>query len=452
MPLSHKCSGILGFLWLALIAAPISAQQVEGEAPDPRPNVFFDCDGRDCNSEYYRTEINWVNWVRDREVADVHVIMTSVTTGSGGREYQIELIGSRDYDGYEDTTLLQAFSTDTDRERLDALTHTLGISIARFANESGFRGIVTLQGFDVTGGGPGGSRLVSQEEVDDPWNLWFFRFNGSSNLDGEQTRSSLRLNSSLSASRVSPTWKLNFFGYTNLNRVEFELEDGTFTDQRTDWSFSQMVTYALSEHWSIGALSQASRSTRSNMNFRAELTPAIEYSFFPYDEATRRSLTVFYNIGPAYRDYIEETVFEKLEETKWEQSLEIELSQRQPWGDAGITVRASHYLHDIDRHNVSLRGDVDFRIVRGFSVNARGDIGWVDDQIYLSAGGVTDEEALLRLRTRATDFNYGLTVGFTVLFGSIYNNIVNNRFRGAGGAAAMAAYRAGAGGGGGGRR
>ena len=234
----------------------------------------------------------------------------------------------------------------------------------------------------------------------------------------------------------------------NLNRVEFDLEDGTFTDQRTDCNLSQMITYALSEHWSIGALSQASRSTRTNQNFRAELTPAIEYSFFPYDEATRRSLTVFYNIGPAYRDYIDETVFGQLKETKWEQSLEIELSQRQPWGDAGITVRASHYLHDIDRHNVSLRGDVDFRIVRGFSVNARGDIGWVDDQIYLSAGGVTDEEALLRLRTRATDFNYGITVGFTVLFGSIYNNIVNNRFRGAGGAAAMAAYRAGGFGGG----
>ena len=451
MPISHKCAAILGVFWIAVLATPISAQQAEGEAPNPRPNVFFDCDGRDCNSEYYRTEITWVNWVRDREVADVHVIMTSLTTGSGGREYQVDLIGYGEHDGYEDTSLFQALSTDTDRERLDGVTHALGISLASFANQSGFRGIVTLQGSNVASEGPVGTRLVSQAEVDDPWNLWFFRFNGSGNLDGEETRSSVRLNTSLSASRVSPTWKINFFGYTNLNRVEFELEDGTFTDQRTDWNLSQMITYALSERWSIGALSQLSRSTRSNQNFRAELTPAIEYSFFPYDEATRRSLTVFYNIGPAYRDYIDETVFGELEETKWEQSLEIELSQRQPWGDAGITVRASHYLHDIQRHNVSLRGDVDFRIVRGFSVNARGDIGWVDDQIYLSAGGVTDEEALLRLRTRATDFNYGLTVGFSIQFGSIFNNVVNNRFRGAGGAAAMAAYRGGGGGGGGGR-
>lgn len=449
MHLTHKCGAVLGLCALSLLTVPVSAQQAGDQAPGPRPNVFFDCDGRDCNSEYYRTEINWVNWVRDRGVADVHVIMTSLSTGSGGLEYQIDLLGYRDYDGYDDTTLLQTLSTDTDRERLDAITHTLGISLASFANESGFRGIVTLQGSDLTGGGRGGSPLVSQEEVDDPWNLWFFRFNGSGNLDGEKTRSSVRLNSSLSASRVSPTWKINFFAYANLNRVEFELEDGTFTDQRTDWNFSQLIAYALSDHWSIGAQSTVSRSTRSNQNFTAELTPAIEYSFFPYDEATRRSLTVFYKIGAAYRDYIEETVFEQLEETKWEQSLEIELSQRQPWGDAGITVRASHYLHDIQRHNVSLRGNVDFRIVRGFSVNARGDVGWVDDQIYLSAGGVTDEEALLRLRTRATDFNYGLTVGFSVLFGSIFNNVVNNRFRGAGGTAAMAAYRSRGGGGGG---
>jgi len=451
MPTSHKCSVIFGVFWIAVLAVPISAQQVEGEAADPRPNIFFDCDGRDCNSEYYRTEITWVNWVRDREVADVHVIMTSLTTGSGGREYQVDLIGYGEYDGYEDTSVFQALSTDTDRERLDGIAHALGVSLANFANQSGFRGIVTLQGADAASGGPTGTRLVAQGEVDDPWNLWFFRFNGSGNLDGEQTRSSVRLNTSLSASRVSPTWKINFFGYTNLNRVEFDLADGTFTDQRTDWNLSQMITYALSEHWSIGAMSQVSRSTRSNQNFRAELTPAIEYSFFPYDEATRRSLTVFYNFGPAYRDYIEETVFGQLQETKWEQSLEIELSQRQPWGDAGINVRASHYLHDINRHSVSLRGDVDFRIVRGFSVNARGDIGWVDDQIYLSAGGVTDEEALLRLRTRATDFNYGLTVGFSIQFGSIFNNVVNNRFRGASGAAAMAAYRGGGGGGGFGR-
>jgi hypothetical protein len=89
----------------------------------------------------------------------------------------------------------------------------------------------------------------------------------------------------------------------------------------------------------------------------------------------------------------------------------------------------SHYLHDFDRNNLSMRGDIDFRIVRGFSVNASANIAWVDDQIYLSAKGTTDEEALLRLRQRATDFDYGFQLGFSIQFGSIFNNVVNNRFR-----------------------
>jgi len=430
MPLSHKCGGMLGLLAIALLTASGSAQQAEEGALDPRPNVFFDCDGRDCNSEYYRTEINWVNWVRDREVADLHIIMTSLRTASGGQEYQIDMIGYGEHDGYEDSSLFQALSTDTDRERLDGITHAIGLSLGRFASESGFRGLVILEGAERAQGRSGSTRLVSQEEVDDPWNLWFFRFNGSGNLDGEETRSSVRLNSTLSATRVTPTWKVIFYNRIGLNKVEVDLNEGTFADQRTDWSSSQLIAYALSDHWSIMTQSEVSRSTRVNQNFRAELSPGIEYSFFPYDEATRRSLTAFYKIGPAYRDYIEETVFEKLSEVRWEHTLEIALSQRQPWGEAGISLSGSHFLHDIQRHNVSLRGDIDFRIVRGFSINARGDITWVDDQIYLSAGGVTDEEALLRLRTRATDFNYGIELGFSVQFGTIFNNVVNNRFRG----------------------
>ena len=38
-----------------------------------RPRVFFDCDGRDCNSQYYRTEIGWVDWVNDPAVADEQI-------------------------------------------------------------------------------------------------------------------------------------------------------------------------------------------------------------------------------------------------------------------------------------------------------------------------------------------------------------------------------------------
>ena len=90
---------------------------------------------------------------------------------------------------------------------------------------------------------------------------------------------------------------------------------------------------------------------------------------------------MFYKIGPAYRDDIEETVFQETSETRWEQSLELEFSQRQTWGDAGLTISGSHFLHDFSRNNLSLRCDIDFLVVWRPLVNVPGDIAWVDGAI-----------------------------------------------------------------------
>jgi hypothetical protein len=413
---------------MVLGAVFTNAAPLQGQDTAERPSIFFDCEGRDCNSQYYRTEISWVDWVNDQEVSNVHLIMASSTTGAGGREYQLDFLGRDRFAGYQDVMHYQSLPTDTDRERLDGIANAIAIGLARFASESGFGGLVTVSGAGDERNG--GSRMVSQGEVDDPWNLWVFRINGNANLDGEDTRKNERLNGGFNASRVTNTWKLRFSGNMNYSRQSFELDDGTFRDSRTDWSFNPLIAYSIAEHWSIGLQGQVARQTRFNQDFRAEVTPALEFSVFPYQDATRRSFTFFYKIGPAYRDYIEETVFQETDETRFEQSLEIELSQRQTWGDAGVTLMGSHYLHDTDLYNVSLRGDIDFRVTRGLSINARGNVGWVRDQIYLSADGATDEESLLRLQQRGTDFSYGLSVGFNVQFGSIFNNVVNNRFSG----------------------
>ncbi len=427
--LLHLILGSASLVGATLLGAPtaVSAQLESG-----RPNVFFDCEGRDCNSQYYRTEIGWVNWVNDQEVSDLHVIMTSTNTGVGGREYRLDFLGREDLAAYEDQLLWQSLPTDTDRERLDGVAHVLGLGIARFASVAGYRDLVSLRGPDPESS-VGGRRVVSQAEVDDPWNLWVFRINGNANLDGEELSSTRRFNAGFNASRVSPEWKVNLNSNINYQRREFELEDGTFSDTRVDWSVNPLIVYSLADHWSVGLQGQVARQTRFNQGFRWEITPAAEFSVFPYDEATRRAFTFGYKIGPAYRDYIEETVFGESSELRFEQSLEVELSQRQTWGDAGLTLRGSHYLHDVALYNVSLRGDIDFRITRGLSINARGNVGWVEDQIYLSAQGATDEEALLELRQRGTDFNYGMSVGFSFQFGSIFNNVVNNRFRGVSG-------------------
>jgi hypothetical protein len=371
--------------------------------------------------------------VNDPAVADVHLIMSSVRTGVGGREYQLDFIGVEGHEGYLDQMRVQSLPTDTERERLDMVTGAMAIGFARFGTVAGFPPLVTVRGVDPEGTPT--TRVVSPQEVEDPWNLWVFRISASGDLQGESLSKEERVFGSINASRVTPTWKVNLNANANYREQEVELDDGTFRDSRYDWGFRPYVVYTLADHWSLGVRGEVSRSVRFNQSFRWEVTPALEYSLFPYEEATRRALTFSYRIGPAYREYIEETIYLRTDETRWEHGAEIDLAQRQPWGEASASISASQFiflpdgpLYEDGLYNVSLRGGVEVRIIRGLSVDLGGNISWVQDQLYLSGDGITDEEALLRLQQRETDFQYGLSVGLSVQFGSIFNNVVNNRF------------------------
>ncbi len=417
----------------ALLAAALASAvpgvparaQLSGDGA--RPKVFFDCQTRGCDLNYLRTEIAWVDWVRQPQDADVYVIMTSQVTGAGGREYQLDYSGAEPLE-YEEQMRFQSLPTSTRREVLDGLAHVLAVGLLHFAASHRF-----AQPAAVVGRDPGAETgpVVSREEVDDPWDFWVFRIGGNAELDGEQTRRTTSVSSNFNASRVTPVWKMNFRGNVDFNRREIDLaEGGEFVDERTDWGVTELVAYAFSDHWSAGVQGEVRRIRRFNQRLRFELTPALEYSYFPYEEATRRSLTAFYRIGPAHRRYVETTVFGQDKETRWEQALEVEFSQRQQWGDASVRLQGSHFLHDASLYNLRLRGNVRFRVARGLDFYANGGVSWVADQVYLSARGVTDEEALLNLQQRSQDFNYSMEAGLGFQFGSIYNNVVNNRFRG----------------------
>lgn len=417
--------GLRGCLAAVVALVAVAGMWGDAQSQQSRPNVFLDCREARCNYEYYRTEIDWVNWVRDRQVADVHIIMTAQGTGAGGREYLLDFIGTDEENPYSHEHSYQSLPTDTDREVLDALANTLALGLAVFANQSGYRGLVTIAAAETEQ--PEG--LVSPDEVDDPWNLWVFRVSGEAGMDGESTYRNVRVESNLAAWRTTPTWKFSISGGVGHNRLRIDLSEGTFRDNRTRWNVDSRLVYALAERWSVGVIGSTGRFLSYNLDYRLALTPSVEYSVFPYDETTRRSFTFVYGITGMYHDYTERTVYLETEETRYEQMLEIRFNQRQPWGSAWFGTSGTQFLHDTDLYRVSLWAGASVRVVRGLSVNVSGNVSWVRDQIFLSAAGATDEEALLRLQQRPTDFDYGMEIGFSYQFGSIYNNVVNNRLR-----------------------
>ena len=67
-------------LTVVLSGEPSSAQD-QGIGQEVR--VFLDCQGPGCDFDLTRREITWVTWVRDREDADVHLLVRFTPSGSG---------------------------------------------------------------------------------------------------------------------------------------------------------------------------------------------------------------------------------------------------------------------------------------------------------------------------------------------------------------------------------
>ncbi len=369
-----------------------------------------------------------MNWVADPEDADVQASLEAQALPGGGREFQVDFIVT-EIEGGNDRLIYRSSTDDTFQDELEGIATILSIGFARYATLVGFRQFVAIRSLQTI---DPDERVVAAQEVDDPWNLWVFTVGGSGRLSGSQTRKSKRLSANLSAQRTTPTWKLSFTGRGSILTRNIERGDGSIleTDERS-WRFNVGVTYTLADHWSLDLSSLSSQPhPRYNQNFRGDLTPGIEYSIFPYEEATRRSLTLRYTVGFVYRNYEETTVFGKLEEGLWQEAVRLRATMRQSWGEASARINASHVLGELDKHNVSLFGSLSFRVIRGLRFNASGNISWVTDQLYVSSRGVTDEEALLRLRARRSAFNKGLNFGLSYQFGSIFNNTVNNRLSG----------------------
>lgn len=414
---------LLRFLPLALapllFGAPAAAQD-----SDTALSVYLDCATRGCDSERFRQDIPYVDWVREPSAAAVHLIITSQGAAGGGTRYTIDFVGTGALESYTDSFGFSAGSTDVEEEVAGGLSNTLALGLVRFIRLAGGG-----EGLSVDYDAPEGDGSVARTPADDPWNAWTFSIRAGGNLDREDTQRSHRYNGNASANRTTELWKIDANVSANRNRSEYELNDSTtYVNETNGWSVSTLVVRALSDHWSIGVTGGAGTSTRQNQDFRADIAPALEWNYFPWQEATRRRLVALYSVGVEYFDYEERTVYDRTVETIARHRLEVSYRSQETWGDARFGAEAAQILTDLDRYSVEVGGDIDYRLARGLNLNIGGSFELIRDQIYLSGEGLTDEEILVQRRQQATGSRLSVDVGLSVRFGSIFNNVVNSRF------------------------
>ncbi|MCK4495390.1 MAG: hypothetical protein KAU91_03510, partial [Candidatus Aminicenantes bacterium] len=279
-----RCLSIVLFMWAiaCFIYIPFAYSQDDQvnleELKEKAPRVFIDC--RRCDINYIKTEITFVNYVRDRKEADVHVLITTQRTGSGGTEHTIAFIGLRDYADIQNTLTHTSNQTDTQDDVRRGLVRVLKMGLVQYAAKTPIADRISVSFKDK----------VKPTSVKDKWNFWVFSLSLNGSLDKETTKSNTSIRGNFSVNRVTPDLKIRMGVNGYFREDEYETDEGMYTSSSESESFSGLIAKSINDHWSVGAWLSLSSSTYSNIKFSISPSPAIEYNLFPYSESTRRQL------------------------------------------------------------------------------------------------------------------------------------------------------------------
>jgi len=391
--------------------------------PNSRITVFLDTENW-FDSDFVRQQIPVVNYVRDREQADVHIIVTRHSAGTAGTNYAISFIGNRAFLGINNEFTYWAPTTNSSDDTRRGYTNIIKIGLVSYLSSTPMIDRVLVDFFQD----PKDTLEKYQEAIEtDPWNSWVFELYGGGNFGKEEKLSHFSFRTGFFADRVTTEWKIRLRPYFNFNNRTFVTSEEDIVSSTHRHGYAAYVVKSITDHWSVGLFSSGLSSTFHNINFNADLVPAVEWSLFPYNEATRRSVTLAYRMGYGYNNYIETTIFDKDEEWIWAQSLEATVRFQQPWGNVRAGLTGSHFINDLSMNRAQVFTNLNLRIVQGLSLNFFVNYEIINDLIAIPKGNRTIEQILLARTQQATSYSISGSVGLSYTFGSKFSVAYNPR-------------------------
>ena len=418
--MSWRSSAALLFFaaWLfAALSAPAQEKQADLEAlKKTAPRVYIDCSS--CDIDYIRTEITFVNYVRDRKEAQIHVLITTQRTGSGGREYTLAFLGQNEFAGFNDTHRYFSNKTDTDDEIRQGLVKTLKLGLMSYVAKTPISSRIAISF----------SGEEKAAEGKDKWNYWVFSLSGDGFFSGEQSYRSQSVEGNFSANWITPELKIRLGLSAERYESHYKIDEDTIDSVLDSVDFNGMAVKSLNQHWSVGGYLKAISSSFDNIKFSISPAPAVEYNVFPYSQSTRRQLRVLYTLGFSAVKYREVTIYDKTSQNLLSESLSVSLDVKEKWGSVSTSLSGSHYFYDVGKYHLSLFTSISLQLYKGLNFFVAGGGSRIHDQIFLPKGGATLEEILLQRRQLATNYTYFVSIGLSYTFGSIFTNVVNPRF------------------------
>ncbi|MDB4439053.1 DUF481 domain-containing protein, partial [bacterium] len=388
-----------------------------------RPKLFLDC-RTNCDMRYFKSEINFVDFMLDRQSAELYILLVRQNTGSGGSEFIMTVENKKSSQpSYELKFFTDANAVDDDR-RKEILKHLKQALLKYMVCED----LMIDINYSVE---------VSEDEKEevtfgDPWNAWVFSLGVNGNLNRESQFNSQNFRFNVSANRT--TDKHKFYSRINYNTNESNFtvgegdEEETISNVQTSYYGNLLYVYSLTRHWSAGGVLRYSRSIFENYDHSITVSPAIEYNIFPYHESADHNFTFRYEVGMRYNDYIDSTSYFKTTEMLWRHRLSIDYQIVQPWGNIDVDAGVSQFLSLTDRYSIDINPSVNVNIFKGLNFYTGIYYGITKDRINIPKGDLSVEDILLQNKLRDSNFSLYMYFGISYRFGSASNNVVNTRF------------------------
>jgi len=300
----------------------------------------------------------------------VHVLVTRERRAAGGQAYTLAYVGLEEFAGLDDELVYYSTQDDTDDAERRGFAQVFQFSLMQYAVRTPLADRI-----ESSHEAPFGEAQLSAQLEDDPWNFWVFRTRLNTRVEGEDPETSKSFGGSISANRTTDAWKMNFGVNIDYDEDTFELSDGRkLKDVSRNNAVTARVIKTVGEHMGVGFGGSAATTTFRNQDLIWRVAPAFQFNVFHYSESTRRELTVTYAVWYNSFNFKEPTIFDKTEETRINHNILVSLDTNQPWGEAGFTCEFSQFLDEPSQSRQVVFGNVEYRIFRGFFINAFGSL------------------------------------------------------------------------------
>ena len=98
-------------------------------------NFFLDC--RECDFTFVRQELPFISFVRDPQLAEVHILVTESNTGGGGEKFFFNFIGMNGFKGLNYDYTITTYLSDSNDDVRKALLKIIKIGILPYYTRTG---------------------------------------------------------------------------------------------------------------------------------------------------------------------------------------------------------------------------------------------------------------------------------------------------------------------------